>query len=200
MIKAWSKTQNSISLSSAEAELIAMVKLSTELLGLMSLARDLDCRLHGRVWADSSAALAVVKRSGAGKLRHINISLLWVQEQQKLKKLVYEKVPGQANPADLFTKGVGREKLQQFAWASGQPFLAGRAEKSLQAQGVSKVSKLAHAKITTSEARAERLRASTQIPWHKVQGGVVGRSMGCGLYDMGACSLSVSLSSKGIAH
>ena len=90
MIKAWSKTQNSISLSSAEAELIAMVKLSTELLGLMSLARDLNCRLHGRVWADSSAALAIVKRSGAGKLRHINISLLWAQEQQKLKKLVYE--------------------------------------------------------------------------------------------------------------
>ena len=84
----------------------------------------------------SSAALAVVKRQGAGKLRHINISLLWVQEQEKLKKLVYEKVPGQANPADLFTKGVGREKLQQFAWASGQTFLDGRAEKSLQAQGV----------------------------------------------------------------
>jgi len=102
----------------------------------MSLARDLNCRLHGRVWADSSAALAIVKRSGAGKLRHINISLLWVQEQQKLKKLVYEKVPGQANPADLFTKGVGREKLQQFAWASGQTFLDGRAEKSLLAQGV----------------------------------------------------------------
>jgi len=69
-------------------------------------------------------------------LRHINISLLWVQEQEKLKKLVYEKVPGQDNPADLFTKGVGREKLQQFAWASGQIFLDGRADKSLQVQGV----------------------------------------------------------------
>ena len=88
MIKAWSKTQNNISMSSAEAELIAMVTLSTELIGLMSLARDLNCNLHGRVWADSSAALAIVKRSGAGKLWHINISLLWVQEQQKLKKLV----------------------------------------------------------------------------------------------------------------
>ena len=102
----------------------------------MSLARDLKSILHGRVWADSSAVLDIVKRSRAGKLRHINISLLWVQEQQKLKKLVYEKVPGQANPADLFTKGVGREKFQQFAWASGQTFLDGRAEKSLQLQGV----------------------------------------------------------------
>ena len=53
-----------------------------------------------------------------------------------MKKLVYEKVPGQDNPADLFTKGVGREKLQQFAWASGQVFLDGRAEAGLQVQGV----------------------------------------------------------------
>ena len=86
-------------------------------------------------------------RSGAGKLRHINISLLWVQEQEKLKKLVYEKVPGQANLADLFTKCVGREKLQQFAWASGQTFLDGRAETSLQAQGGSKTWPLAHAEL-----------------------------------------------------
>ena len=53
-----------------------------------------------------------------------------------MKKLVYEKVPGQDNPADLFTKGVGREKLQQFAWASGQIFLDGRADTSLQVQGI----------------------------------------------------------------
>ena len=53
-----------------------------------------------------------------------------------MKKLVYEKVPGQDNPADLFTKGVGREKLQQFAWASGQIFLDGRAEAGLQVQGI----------------------------------------------------------------
>ena len=125
MIKAWSKTQNSISLSSAEAELIAMVKLSTELLGLMRLARDLDWRLHGRVWADSSAALAVVKRSGAGKLRHINISLLCVQEQEKLKKLVYEKVPGQANPADLFTNG-GRPGEASAICLGVRPDILGR--------------------------------------------------------------------------
>ena len=53
-----------------------------------------------------------------------------------MQKLVYEKVPGQDNPADLFTKGVGREKLRQFAWASGQIFLDGRADTSLQVQGV----------------------------------------------------------------
>ena len=179
MIKAWSKTQNSISLSSAEAELIAMVKLSTELIGLMSLACDLSCRLHGRVWADSSAALAIVKRSGADKLRHINISLLWVQEQQKLKKLVYEKVPGQANPADLFTKGVGREKLQQFAWASGQTFLDGRAEKSLKVQGVSKLSELVHAEVTKVGRTQNDYVLESGTLGDNDRGGVVGRDVGC---------------------
>ena len=108
MIKACSKTQNSISLSSAEAELIAMVKLSTELLGLMSLARDVNCRLHGRVWADSSAALAIVKRSGAGKLRHINISLLRVQEQQKMKKFTRRFLDKPIQPISLPKESVGK--------------------------------------------------------------------------------------------
>ena len=143
-----------------------MVKLSTELIGLMSLARDLSCSLQGRVWADSSAALAIVKRSGAGKLRHINISLLWVQEQEKLQKLRYEKVPGQANPADLFTKGVGREKLQQFSWASGQTFLEGRAETSLHVQGASKT-QLVHDEKVAGGARSLNIRP-------KCRGGVFG--------------------------
>ena len=97
-------------------------------------------------------------------MRHINISLSWVQEQQKLKKLDYEKVLGQASLADLFTKGVGREKLQQFAWASGQTFLDGRAQTSLQALGGSKVSKLAHAELVQSMANT-----AEQIPWHNAK-------------------------------
>jgi len=101
-------------------------------------------------------------------LRHINISLLWVQEQEKLKKLVYEKVPGQANPADLLTKGVGREKLQQFAWASGQTFLDGRAQTSLQAQGGSKASTSAHAELMQIG-----IHTAEQILWRNGQGGVV---------------------------
>ena len=77
MIKAWSKTKNSISLSSAEAELIAMVKLSTELLGLMSLARDLNCRLQLKSWArlirpmSSVESLARAINSASAELRGI---------------------------------------------------------------------------------------------------------------------------------
>ena len=76
-LKGWSRTQNQVTLSSAEAELVALVKCSAELLGARSLLRDLGVEKGCVIYADSTAALAIAKRKGAGKLRHINISC-WV--------------------------------------------------------------------------------------------------------------------------
>ncbi len=81
-IKGWSRTQNSVTLSSAESESVAMCKLSAELPGIISMGRDLGKELKGVVYADSSAALAVSKRRGSGKLRHINVGTLWIQEKE----------------------------------------------------------------------------------------------------------------------
>ena len=81
------------------------------------------------------------------------MSFLRAQEQEKLQKLRYEKVPGQANQADLFTKEVGCEKLQQFSWASGQTFLEGRAETSLHVQGASKT-QIVHEEKVVDDARS----------------------------------------------
>ena len=41
-----------------------------------------DCaqKVEGEVYVDSSAALAVVGRKGNGKLRHIRVGHLWVQQ------------------------------------------------------------------------------------------------------------------------
>ncbi len=75
-LKGWSRTQQCITLSSAEAELVAMCKLSAELLGLLSMLQDLRESRTGTVLADSTAALAIADRKGSGKLRHININLL----------------------------------------------------------------------------------------------------------------------------
>ena len=93
-IKGWSRTQNHITLSSAEAELIALVKCSTELLGVRSMLRDFGRSSEGVVYADSSAALAIARRKGAGKMRHINVNSLWIQERQNEKDLELRKVLG----------------------------------------------------------------------------------------------------------
>ena len=79
-IKGWPRTQNHVTQSSAEAELVALVKCSSELLGIRSMLKDFGRYSSGVVYGDSSAALAITNRKGAGKLRHINVSCLWIQE------------------------------------------------------------------------------------------------------------------------
>ena len=118
-IKGWARTQNHVTLSSAEAELVALVKCSAELLGAKSMMMDLGFEKRKVIYADSSAALAIAKRKGARKLRHINISCLWIQERQDSKQLELRKVLGAENPADLMTKPMTVQKMVKHAKAMG---------------------------------------------------------------------------------
>ena len=79
------------------------------------------------IYADPSAALAIAKRKGAGKLRHINISCLWVQERQGSKQLELRKVFGTVKPADLMTKHLARQSLDKCMKQLNQHRAAGRA-------------------------------------------------------------------------
>ena len=65
-IKGWARTQNHVTMSSAEAELIALVKCTQECMGIQSMLRDWGQHLTSTLYADSSAALAIAKRKGAG--------------------------------------------------------------------------------------------------------------------------------------
>ena len=131
LIKAWSKTQASVTLSSAEAELVAMCKLAAEMIGLGSLAADLGRDMKVKMYADSSAAIAIAKRKGAGKLRHINIGLLWIQQKTETEEIVVKKVKGVSNPADMMTKAVNRDKLEKYMIMTRQKVEEGRAKEAL---------------------------------------------------------------------
>ena len=48
-----------------------------------------------------------------GKLRHLDVEDLWVQEQVRNKKVVLHKVLGTDNPADIFTKYVEHSILSK---------------------------------------------------------------------------------------
>ena len=80
LVKSWSSTQRNITLSSAEAELVAAVKACTESIGLVQLAFDWGMDLSARVHVDSSAAIGVANRKGNGKMRHVKVGNLWIQE------------------------------------------------------------------------------------------------------------------------
>ena len=127
----WARTQVGVALSSGEAELTTVVKCSCETLGILQLAADWALELEGEVMVDSSAALGVVARRGAGKLRHVRVGQLWVQEKQETGELRYRKVKGTENPADLATKPLTLDSAQRYMNMIGQECREGRAERSL---------------------------------------------------------------------
>ncbi len=89
------------------------------------------------IYADSSAALAIAKRKGAGKLTHIHVSSLWIQDVQDREGTEFHKVLGTENPADLMTKHLTREKIDDAMRRIGQSVQEGRAKTSLDIQGKS---------------------------------------------------------------
>ena len=104
-VKHWSRTQDSRALSVGEAEYYALVTGCKEGLGMQSLLRDMGWEAEVVIWSDSSTAKGVAARRGLGKMRHVELRYLWVQEAVKRGRVRLEKVRGTDNPADHLTKG-----------------------------------------------------------------------------------------------
>ena len=129
-IKSWSKSQSTVALSSAESELYACIKASSEGLGLMSMMVDFGITMNGEIRSDASAALGIIGRNGLGKLRHLDTSYLWIQQVSAEKRLKYGKVDGKDNVADIMTKNVGKELSERHCKSMGFETRNGRHEKS----------------------------------------------------------------------
>ena len=128
VVKSWSHTQRTVALSSGEAELTAMVKVTCEGLGVASLMRDWGQQMKILKHADSSAALGVARRRGAGKLRHVRIGMLWLQELRDDKGIDFVKVSGKSNPADLMTKFLGAPMMEEHCRRLLLSKMSGRAD------------------------------------------------------------------------
>ena len=124
-LRTYSVTQAGVTLSSAEAELLALVRASSEAIGICQLAASWGLTLTGEVFGDSSAALAIAKRRGCGKLRHVRVGHLWVQEAPASGTLRYQKVLGTLNPSDLLTKHLAAPKAQPIYRSIGQACVEG---------------------------------------------------------------------------
>ena len=122
-------------MSSAEAELVAMTKATAETTGILNMLKDLGEAKKGIVYADSSAALAIADRKGSGKLRHINIRMLWIQEKEKRGEVELRKSRGEVNPADLMTKYMPGTRVIDLMRRIGQRRREGKARTALELQG-----------------------------------------------------------------
>ena len=126
MLKWWSKTQPTLALSSGEAELAAIVRSTTEGLGLQSMMEEFGIRANLVVRSDAVAAIGMVKRQGLGRVRHLAVADLWVQQKAKSGSVQFHKLDGKLNTSDMLTKAVERDVILKHMETLSLEFRAGR--------------------------------------------------------------------------
>ena len=127
LIKHWRATQATVALSSGEAELINLVRGASEGLGVQSLLRDLGVQSRVTILTDASAAIGMCKRTGVGKVRHLDTRLLWIQDKARHGEIGLEKIAGLQNPADALTKYLGSDAMFEHMARAGCRLAEGRA-------------------------------------------------------------------------
>ena len=80
------------------------------------LVRRLWNKMTGMQWTmkvrpDSSAARSMVQRQGIGRVRHLDASLLWIQQKEKEKVLTVAPIPTDLNCADSGAKNLAKKRL-----------------------------------------------------------------------------------------
>ena len=62
---------------------------------------------------DASAAIGIASRQGSGKVRHIEVSQLWLQDKVMRSEIEVSKIRTDQNPADALTKHVDWQGIQK---------------------------------------------------------------------------------------
>ena len=74
--------------------------------------QDMGLQVQLRCFTDSDAAKGIALRRGVGKVKHLEVKTLWVQDLIERKKLSIHKVDGRKNPADMMTKYLEGARIQ----------------------------------------------------------------------------------------
>ena len=99
------RTQSTVATSSGHAEVNGVISVAKECLGIGALLRELGVATAIVVKCDSSAAIAIHSRLGFGRtMKHIEVSLLALQQMVRRKRLRIEKIGTEENTSDIFTK------------------------------------------------------------------------------------------------
>ena len=101
------RTQKGIALSTGEAELTAQVSGVSEAIGIVNLLMEWGTSLGIRSLCDSSAARGVLNRTGWGRIRHLELKQLWVQDLVKRGLVHMAWFPRSKNAADILTHPTG---------------------------------------------------------------------------------------------
>ena len=77
------------------------------------------------MWSDSSSARQLCKKRGPGRVRHLDLRTLFVQDLVENKQLRVGPISGDRNPSDVLTKIFGEAGLLKHFWVIGLKELPG---------------------------------------------------------------------------
>ncbi len=106
VLATWSRTQSVVAQSSCEAELLALNAGAIEGKLVISILTEMRRKPRLVLRTDSTSAASSTKRRGLGRMRHLDIRELWLQDEVRSGKLTIDRVPGLHNSADVLTKAM----------------------------------------------------------------------------------------------
>ena len=103
-LKAYSRKQQSIARSSAEAELYAAALEVSESKGIVSLLENLGHEMKPVLAIDAKATEHILHRQGIGRVKHTDVAYLWMQDDIGSKMWRVRRVKSEESVAYLGTK------------------------------------------------------------------------------------------------
>ena len=115
-----SRTQGLIALSSAEAEVYAAVSTCCDAICMKRcLEFVFEQNVSIQLLIDNSAARQILMRAGVGRVRHLSVKILWLQQQVEKKMISVAAVASSANVADLGTKRLPCHTMRRLMYEVG---------------------------------------------------------------------------------
>jgi hypothetical protein len=112
-----SRLQPHVSLSSTESEYTTASKVACEIIWMRYLFEELgyDISHPSPLLVDNKSAIQVLKHpEHQSTMKHVHRAYHWVRDQVDQRTIAVLHVPGDENPADIFTKPLGRIKFIKF--------------------------------------------------------------------------------------
>ena len=113
---AWrSGRQATVTLSTAEAELMAMSEAVLALQSTDSMMKDMfPAGQQLQLYSDSTSALAIANGSGSWRTRHLRLRSAWVAELISNRAMTVHHCVGEVQPADLLTKALASQRIKSL--------------------------------------------------------------------------------------
>ena len=119
-LKAYTRKQKVMAKSSAEAETvcssIGSVRSEREVQSMMC---DLGFAMKPVLAIDAKAIEHILHRQGIGKLKHIDVAYLWVQDEIRSQRLRVRRVRSEENVADMGTNPISKTVIVKLCLTLG---------------------------------------------------------------------------------